>query len=197
MEYQTDKQTLRIKALERRLTLSDVEVEQLSKDINNVFFREFHFEHLNIACFGSITSKKEVLTLPLIEELCRENHVYLPVSDFINFQMEHYLYQPGDFLLENKYGIPEPVQREVHLDARNFDVALIPVVEADLFGNRIGYGKGFYDRFLSQCRPNSLKIGLHFFEPIKEIPKEKNDVPLDYLVTPTNCYDFKKKKQPR
>ncbi|MFM7723794.1 MAG: 5-formyltetrahydrofolate cyclo-ligase [Bacteroidota bacterium] len=196
MKYHSNKQTLRIKALERRLTLSDVEVEQLSKDISKIFFREFDFEHLNIACFASIASKREVLTLPLIEVLYRENHVYLPVSDFINFNMDHYPYQPGDFLLENKYGIPEPVQREIHLEARYFDVAIIPIVEVDLSGNRIGYGKGFYDRFLSQCRTNTLKIGLHFFDPIEEIPKEKNDVSLDYLVTPKNCYDFKKINHP-
>jgi 5-formyltetrahydrofolate cyclo-ligase len=58
-------------------------------------------------------------------------------------------------------------------------------------GHRVGYGKGFYDRYLALCRPDVIKIGLNFFEPIPSIPAEKTDIPLDYLITPNRVYEFK------
>ena len=59
--------------------------------------------------------------------------------------------------------------------------------------NRIGYGKGFYDRFLPSCRPDCKKIGLSFEKPVPEIIPDEFDIPLDFCITPEKVYDFKRK----
>lgn len=67
----------------------------------------------------------------------------------------------------------------------------MPLLAYDKQGNRVGYGKGFYDKFLSQCKPNVVKIGLSFFEPedlIEDI--FENDVKLDVCITTLEIYNF-------
>jgi 5-formyltetrahydrofolate cyclo-ligase len=70
-------------------------------------------------------------------------------------------------------------------------VVFVPLLACDTKGNRVGYGKGFYDRFLDNCKPNVQKVGLSFFEPIAEL-KDVNstDIKLNYLVTPEQVYRF-------
>ena len=70
-------------------------------------------------------------------------------------------------------------------------MVFIPLLQADVRGNRLGYGKGFYDRYLALCRPDVIKIGLNFFEPIPIISTEETDIPLDYLIIPNRIYEFK------
>ena len=71
------------------------------------------------------------------------------------------------------------------------EVVFVPLLGYDLKGNRVGYGKGFYDRFLSECKPETLKIGLSFFEPEELITDVfVEDVKLDYCVTPKETYQF-------
>jgi 5-formyltetrahydrofolate cyclo-ligase len=68
---------------------------------------------------------------------------------------------------------------------------LVPLLAYDLKGNRVGYGKGYYDRFLAECRPDALKIGFSYFEPEEQInDTEDFDIPLNYCVTPHRCYEF-------
>ena len=65
----------------------------------------------------------------------------------------------------------------------DIDVVLIPLIVFDENGHRIGYGKGYYDRFLESCRPDTLKVGLSILPPIKEIPEvEAHDIPMDYCI---------------
>ena len=71
------------------------------------------------------------------------------------------------------------------------DVVFIPLLAYDAKGHRIGYGKGFYDRFLQQCKPETLKIGLSFFEAETSIiPHEFTDISLDFCVHPKGIYQF-------
>ena len=78
------------------------------------------------------------------------------------------------------------------IDAQKLDVIFIPLIIFDLLGHRVGYGKGYYDRFLQTVNSNSLKIGLSLFEPIDKISDRNNyDVSMDICVTPTKVYNFK------
>ena len=71
------------------------------------------------------------------------------------------------------------------------EVVFVPVLALDKRGHRVGYGKGFYDRFLAQCSAQVIKVGLSFFEPISEIKDtDKFDIPLDYAVTPSTVFKF-------
>jgi 5-formyltetrahydrofolate cyclo-ligase len=100
-------------------------------------------------------------------------------------------YNIGDSLTFNTHQIPEPSMKLPPILPTDLDVVFIPLLQADTQGNRLGYGKGFYDRYLALCRPNVIKIGLNFFEPIPSIPAEKTDIPLNYLITPNRVYEFK------
>jgi 5-formyltetrahydrofolate cyclo-ligase len=89
------------------------------------------------------------------------------------------------------WGIPEPVGGRV-VEPTEFDVVLIPLLAFDVNGHRVGYGKGFYDRYLAACRPDCLKIGISFYEvmaPIEDV--EAHDIPLDMAICPTQVYDFR------
>ncbi|HSK11967.1 MAG TPA: 5-formyltetrahydrofolate cyclo-ligase, partial [Phnomibacter sp.] len=77
------------------------------------------------------------------------------------------------------------------LDPTDIDVILVPLLAFDEQGHRLGYGKGFYDRFLKDCRPDALKIGLSWFEAETALPEiGAHDVPLNYCVTPHRLYVF-------
>jgi 5-formyltetrahydrofolate cyclo-ligase len=89
------------------------------------------------------------------------------------------------------WGIPEPVGGSVVKPA-DFDIILIPLLAFDKKGQRVGYGKGFYDRYLALCRPGCLKIGISLFEPVDLIEEvESHDIPLDIAICPAKLYDFR------
>ena len=71
------------------------------------------------------------------------------------------------------------------------DLIIVPLLAVDAQGHRVGYGKGFYDRFLSKCRPDCLKVGLNYFEPDERIVDVgEHDIKLDACVTPTEVFCF-------
>ena len=70
-------------------------------------------------------------------------------------------------------------------------MVFVPLLAFDKKGHRVGYGKGFYDKFLSECKPDAIKIGLSFFEPEELITDVfESDVKLDYCVTPNSIHAF-------
>ena len=89
------------------------------------------------------------------------------------------------------WGIPEPVGGIV-VKPTDFDIVLIPLLAFDKNGQRVGYGKGFYDRYLLNCRLDCLKIGISLFEPVDLIEEmESHDIPLDIAICPAKLYDFR------
>ena len=104
--------------------------------------------------------------------------------------MTHYLLTDNTKFQKNAYNIPEPVDG-LEVPVIKMDVVFVPLLAFDVKGNRVGYGKGFYDKFLSECKPETIKIGLSFFdaEEIIEDASEK-DIQLDYCVTPNRIYKF-------
>jgi 5-formyltetrahydrofolate cyclo-ligase len=94
---------------------------------------------------------------------------------------------------KNEYNIPEPVDG-IEVPISKVDVVFVPLLAFDTKGNRVGYGKGFYDKFLSQCQPETIKIGLSFFDAEEEIVDVfQDDIRLNYCVTPNKIYNFSKK----
>lgn len=90
----------------------------------------------------------------------------------------------------NTWGITEPKEGMV-LDPQEIDLVLVPMLVCDQKGYRVGYGKGYYDRYLANCREDIVKIGLSYFEPIDQITDTGHfDVPLSYCITPQHCYEF-------
>jgi 5-formyltetrahydrofolate cyclo-ligase len=93
--------------------------------------------------------------------------------------------------VEDRYGIPVPRDFEL-ISPEQIQVVFVPLLAVDYQGQRIGYGKGYYDRFLATIDPKVIKIGLSIFEPIPHIPSESFDIPLDYCFTPKNMFNFSK-----
>ena len=135
-----------------------------------------------IASFKAISHRKEI-SLETLEGTFAYPRV---VSEKGTMEMA----QSTEFA-NSEWGIPEPVGGSV-LEPTDFDIVLIPLLAFDLAGNRVGYGKGFYDRYLVNCRPNCLKIGISLFDPVALIEDvESHDIRLDIAICPAQLYDFR------
>ena len=111
-------------------------------------------------------------------------------SNFKSHEMVHYLWDQDTVLEVNRWGILEPKEGIV-IDPDKIDVVLVPLLIIDSYGNRVGYGKGFYDRFLVDCRPDVKSIGLSYFDPVDKITDVgKWDVQLKCCVSPSGVYHY-------
>lgn len=144
--------------------------------------------------FLPILANKEPDTFRIIAWLQREHpaiRIAAPrVTDAARGLLAHYLLDERTVLEESRWGIPEPSTGET-VGPETLDIVLVPLLAFDLSGHRVGYGAGFYDRFLSECRPDALKIGLSFFDPVARIADvQPTDIPLDSCITPEQVYWF-------
>jgi 5-formyltetrahydrofolate cyclo-ligase len=104
--------------------------------------------------------------------------------------MRHFLLTDNTKIKKNEYNIPEPVDG-IEIPSTKIDVVFVPLLTFDKKGHRVGYGKGFYDKFLSACKPDAIKIGLSFFEAEELIEGIfEGDIALNYCVTPDRVYSF-------
>jgi 5-formyltetrahydrofolate cyclo-ligase len=123
----------------------------------------------------------------------KDKQIIISKSDFKSFSLKHFLLTDATIIKANRVGIPEP-QDGLEVPVAKIDVVFVPLLAFDRAGHRIGYGKGFYDRFLMQCKKETLKVGLSFFEPLKDhLEVEDHDIPLDVVLTPENIFSFNQK----
>jgi 5-formyltetrahydrofolate cyclo-ligase len=178
------KEALRKQYMHRRLALTLDQVEEYSLQIANKTLELDIWGHSNYHIFLSIEKFKEINTEYLLHVLQgKDKNVVISRSNFKDFSMSNYLLTDQTKLTVNAHGIPEPDEKGIAIDEKSIDVVFVPLVAADKFGNRIGYGKGFYDRFLKKCRPDVLKIGLSFFAPLEfKIDANSTDMELDYII---------------
>ena len=184
------KKDLRSHYLNLRDTLPSASILNLSLGIANVALKLpiWQLDYFHI--FLSISEKKEVDTSFMLSILQgKDKNVVLPKIEGDGI-LNHYLLTDSTRLKKNKWNIPEPVDG-IEVPTSKIDVVFIPLLAFDLNGNRVGYGKGFYDRFLAQCRSDVKKIGLSLFEAEDIITDcNENDIALDYCVTPKKIYSF-------
>ena len=110
--------------------------------------------------------------------------------DFESVSLTHYLLTDNTKIKKNEYNIPEPIDG-IKIFNDKIEVVFIPLLAFDKTGNRVGFGKGFYDKFLASCNPETVKIGISFFEAENRIIDVfENDIKLDYCVTPKKIYNF-------
>lgn len=186
-----NKQELRKKYKELRAQLSYDEVEDLSMQIANESLNLPIWNFENYHLFLSIHEHKEVQTDYLLHILSgKDKNIIVSKADFETRKMAHVLLTDNVVIRKNEWNIPEP-QNGFAVSDDAIDVVFVPLLAYDVLGNRVGYGKGFYDLFLSQCKPNVIKVGLSFFEPEPVISNVFiNDVKLDYCVTPNQVFKF-------
>ncbi|AKD02649.1 5-formyltetrahydrofolate cyclo-ligase [Pontibacter korlensis] len=190
------KAELRKHMLQKRRALPSEEVKHRSRQIAEQFFGYYLFEPgQTVHVFLPILKNNEVDTWFIIERLRQEHpgvRVVVPVTDVEQNILTHHHLTDEAVLVENNWGIPEPQNAQI-IHAREVDVVLVPLLAFDREGHRVGYGKGFYDRFLADCRPNVLKIGLSLEPPVERIDDPNPyDVPLDAVVMPNRVWQSKK-----
>ena len=116
--------------------------------------------------------------------------VTFPVIDTSNDEMRAVVLSDDTKFVKNKYGIPEPEAGE-EIPRDEIDVVFVPLLAFDKNGYRVGYGKGYYDRFLQGCRQDVITIGFSYFEAVDKIDDTHQfDIPLKYCITPFKIYDF-------
>ncbi|MBS0031931.1 5-formyltetrahydrofolate cyclo-ligase [Chitinophaga sp. 22321] len=190
----TTKKDIRKHFLEKRLNLDDATSltlnERLLANCRQLDYGRFRLAHI----FLPISEKKEVDTWPLVKWMREQQPQIawvLSRSDMKTGEMTHHLWKTNTILVKNKFGIPEPDQGEI-VQPEDIDLVFVPLLAFDRDGQRIGYGKGMYDRFLQQCSPQVRTIGLSLFEPVQKIEDtDPWDIPLQTVVTPDHIYQFK------
>ena len=186
------KSELRIKYKALRQSLTETQIDDYSLAIANQLLSLDIWDKSFYHIFLTIEEQKEVNTDYILNILAgKDKHIVISKSNFEDYSMSHFLLTDSTTIKKNNYNIPEPIDG-IEIQSSQLEVVFIPLLVFDKTGNRIGYGKGFYDRFLEQCKPETIKIGLSFFEPEEEISDfSKNDVKLNYCVTPHKSYRFK------
>ena len=184
------KKELRLNYLKFRNTLSTQAVQDASLVIANKLLElpiwSLDYYHL----FLPIKEKKEVDTGFILTILQgKDKNVVVPKIGGEN-ELQGFLLTDSTILKLNKWNIPEP-EDGLLVPADKIDLVFVPLLAFDQFGNRVGYGKGFYDRYLEKCRPDVVKVGLSFFNAEDKITDTiSSDIPLNYCVTPEKIYAF-------
>lgn len=184
------KSDLRKKYSALRASLSAEGIEDMSIAIANQALQLPIWNKTYYHIFLTISEKKEINTEFLLHILQgKDKSICIPKANFKTFEMQHILLQENTPIKISAYGIPEPIEG-ITISPGKFDVVFVPLLAFDVHGNRVGYGKGFYDRFLAQCRPDCIKIGLSFFSAEEKILNENIDFPLNFCITPQKIYTF-------
>jgi 5-formyltetrahydrofolate cyclo-ligase len=187
-----NKSELRKIYLQKQKSLSEKERREKSLKIADNFFAKFSLETVNfLHIFLPIEKNNEIDTNLIISTLWRdfpEIFTILSRVDFETMTLENLRFHSATKLIKNKWHIDEPTGAEL-VEIEKIDVVLVPLLAFDKKGFRVGYGKGFYDRFLNECRKDVLKIGVSYFAPVVEISDVNEfDVKLDFCITPEKVW---------
>ena len=184
-----DKTFLRSHYKKKRFSLTKQEVDDLSQRVCKQLdkLNIWKLKHYHI--FISISKYNELDTSSIINKLKSKQKIII-VPKISNNELVHVAINDETEYSLNEYGIKEPNDGN-HFIIENLDIIFIPLLAFDIEGHRVGYGKGYYDRFLKLTNNSTLKIGLSFFDPINKILDiDDNDVKLDYCVTPKQVHKF-------
>lgn len=187
----TNKKELRLHYKNLRKQLSENDIEEKSLAIANNLITLPIWDKTYYHVFLPIEEQKEVNTEYILHLLSgKDKEIVVSKSDFETRGMSHFLLTDNTKIKKNEYNIPEPVNG-LPVPSETIDVVFVPLLAFDILGNRVGYGKGFYDKFLSECKAETIKIGLSFFESEDQIEDVfESDVKLDYCITPQKTYTF-------
>lgn len=186
------KQELRDYYIAKRKALSPKQLEKISSAICHMTFSKYQLEGKKISLFLPIEGKKEINTYQIWEKaMSFDAQVAVPKANLKTNELKQVLFESVDQLEVSNYGIPEPKKGRV-IAAEHFDYVFVPLLAIDKHGNRVGYGKGFYDRFLRKCSPRCTFIGLSHFDDLEEEIEgmEFHDIRLNACITPNNIYRF-------
>ena len=178
---------------EKRFTISQTDKLKWD-DLLLIQFQTLEMPFLNyVLSFYPIEQNNEPNTFLITEYLHFKNpnlQICYPRTNINERAMQAVICNADSIFEANEYNIPEPLDAEV-AEPTDIDLVIIPMLAFDEKGNRVGYGKGFYDRYLKLCRNDCVKIGFSYFEAIDTIDDASEfDVPLDFCITPQRTYVF-------
>lgn len=187
------KQELRKMYREKRNALSAIERMKLD-DLLLIQFQKANLPFINtLLTYWPIDKNHEPNAHLFTDYLEFKNPgltITFPKADFLLNEMIAVTVQPESDFIKNEHDIFEPIDGDV-ISAYELDMILVPLLSLDSRGFRVGYGKGFYDRYLKDCKRDCVKIGFSYFPPVDEITDtDEFDVPLDLCITPDNIYVF-------
>jgi len=185
-----NKAAIRKAAMQRRNALNPTQLQELSEQLLTRFSQLDLSAVSVIHLFLPIEKKKEPNTYLIIDWLQLHHpqiKILVPRADFNTALMTHHVYTDSKGLEKNIFDIMEPQNENAHQGS--IDMVLIPLLAFDQHGYRVGYGKGFYDRFLQGI--STKKVGLSLFPPVAEITDtDVHDVRMDLCLTPGEIYEF-------
>lgn len=170
---------------QKRNDLTFDQIKSLQENIYTQIYSLDISEVQTVHLFLTLEKFKEINTNPIIDFFRSKNKkIVVSKSDFTNSSLSHFYLEKETPIALNKYGIPEPINGK-QVSEIELDLVFVPLLISDQNHYRVGYGKGFYDRFLANCRKDCKKIGLNFFKPISKIEDVNEfDVALDRVIYP-------------
>ncbi|MGN6532541.1 MAG: 5-formyltetrahydrofolate cyclo-ligase [Ginsengibacter sp.] len=178
---------------EKRKALSVHDIEKFN-DLILINFQKLNLPFINsVHTYVASLKLGEPDTATIIRYLQFKNpliKIVIPKIDIHSGNISHYHFDEGMEMITNAYGIDEPKEGKL-IPEDEIDLVLIPLLAFDKKGFRVGFGKGYYDKFLARCKPNVIKTGLSFFDPVDEIKDISGfDIPLNFCITPKEIFSF-------
>lgn len=188
------KEELRKVYTEKRSALSDSECLELNVGLCKVFFNNVDLSAVKVLhSFIPIEKNNEPDTRRIVKQVTashRDIRIVIPRVNKKTQSLESIFLEDSTVLKNSAWGIPEP-EAGVVVDPGIIGMVLVPLLVFDRAGHRVGYGKGFYDKFLSTTNPHCKRVGLSLFDPVERIDNIMDfDEPLDQCITPTGSYTF-------
>ena len=190
-----NKSELRILYKKKRAELSPADIARYN-DLILIQFQKLSIQFINcVHTYLPSMKLREPDTAPIISYLEFTNpelKVAVPSINNATGILDHFYLEENSLRMINQFGIEEVHEGEA-VPLTEIDLVLVPLLAFDKQGYRVGYGKGFYDKFLSLCRADALVIGLSFFAPEEKIDDcNEFDIQLDYCITPSEIFNFNK-----
>ncbi len=177
----------------KRLVLADEEINELTAEIIE-HFRVLNLQGVQVLLSYYPLAERKEFNVALCEQLHLLNNPSAQIAwpklseDMVT--MEAVVIDKSTVLTKNRFNIFEPSGGDI-VQPQLIDAVFVPLLAFDVKGYRVGYGKGFYDRFLARCAQDVVKIGFSFFEAVESIEDiNEFDVPLNYCITPSRVYEF-------
>ena len=187
------KKELRVKYKAKRLALSEKDRNKLD-DLLLIQFQKLSFENVQVLLsympMPHTAEPETSLFTRYLEYIIPGLQTTYPRTDFVTISMHAIATDEDTEFAMNEFQITEPAGDKI-TEPQAIDIVFVPMLTCDKEGYRVGYGKGFYDRYLQMCREDIIKIGFSYFEPAEAIAdRNEYDIPLDYCITPDFIYEF-------
>ncbi len=177
----------------KRNALANQEYIRRNQQIFQLFRDIFPTEEIaTVHCYLASEKKQEAGTSLIINYLLNQSGIRIATSrSYANGRLTHHLFTSDTKLETNLWGISEPLATEPTVGVEEIDWVIVPLLAFDQRGYRVGYGKGFYDRFLAECRSDVVKVGLSLEPPVDHITDtNSHDIPLDQVITPDKVFSY-------